>query len=65
MNTNKADQWGGTMTSIPLAGLLFVAGEIPPEQPDKTRQDLLDYCERDTWAMVRLVERLRELAAAQ
>jgi len=23
---------------------------------------LLDYCQRDTWAMVNLVERLRELA---
>jgi len=26
------------------------------------RRDLLNYCERDTWAMVKLVERLRELA---
>jgi hypothetical protein len=26
------------------------------------RRDLLAYCERDTWAMVRLLERLRELA---
>jgi hypothetical protein len=26
------------------------------------RQDLLDYCERDTWAMVKLLETLRELA---
>jgi len=27
------------------------------------RQDLLNYCERDTWAMVKLLERLRELAS--
>jgi len=27
------------------------------------RQDLLNYCERDTWAMVKVVERLRELAS--
>ncbi len=25
-------------------------------------QDLLNYCERDTWAMVKVVQRLRELA---
>ena len=29
---------------------------------DRLRGELLAYCERDTWAMVRLVERLRELA---
>ena len=29
---------------------------------EKTRQDLLDYCKRDTWATVRVLERLRELA---
>ena len=28
------------------------------------RRDLLAYCERDTFAMVKVVERLRELAAA-
>jgi len=28
------------------------------------RRDLLDYCERDTWAMVKLLERLRELVAS-
>jgi len=27
------------------------------------RQDLLNYCERDTWAMVKVLEKLRELAA--
>jgi hypothetical protein len=27
-----------------------------------SRQDLLNYCERDTWAMVKVLERLRELA---
>ena len=36
---------------------------IAPEERDRVRKDLLDYCERDTWAMVRLLERVRELAA--
>ncbi len=42
----------GMAASVKIVRLLFVAGKIPPEQRDKTRQDLLDYCERDTEAMV-------------
>ena len=52
----------GMVASVEIARLLFAAGKIPPEQREKTRQDLLDYCERDTEAMVELLERLRELA---
>ncbi len=52
----------GRVASVKIARLLFVAGRIPPEQRDKTRQDLLEYCERDTEAMVKLLERLRGLA---
>ena len=37
--------------------------EIPLEERDRLRQDLLNYCERDMWAMVMLLKRLRELAA--
>ena len=51
----------GLVASVEIARLLFVAGKLSPEQHEKTRQDLLDYCERDTWATVRLVELLREL----
>jgi len=40
-----------------------VAHKIPVAERDKLRQDLLDYCERDTWATVKLMERLRELAS--
>ena len=50
------------VASVKIARLLFVAGKIPPEQRDKTRQDLLDYCERDMEAMVELLKSLRELA---
>lgn len=28
------------------------------------RKDLLNYCQRDTWAMVKLLEKLQELASA-
>lgn len=49
--------------SVEIARLLFVAHKIPVEERDRLRADLLAYCERDTWAMVRLMGRLKELAA--
>jgi predicted RecB family nuclease len=54
----------GRVASVEIARLLFVADKIPRHERDRVRKDLLDYCQRDTWAMVKLVERLRELAAA-
>ncbi len=51
----------GRVASVEIARLLFVADKIPRDERDRVRQELLDYCKRDTWAMVRLVERLREL----
>jgi hypothetical protein len=53
----------GRVASVEIARLLFVSGRIPPEQREKTRRDLLEYCKRDTFATVKLVERLAELAA--
>ena len=53
----------GRLASVEIARLLFVAHKIPVAERDRLRQDLLDYCERDTWATVRLMARLRELAA--
>lgn len=53
----------GRVASVEIARLLFVSGRIPVPQREKTRRDLLAYCERDTFATVRLVERLSELAA--
>ena len=52
----------GMVASVEIARLLFVAGKLSPKQHEKTRHDLLEYCKRDTWATVKLVERLRELA---
>ncbi len=54
----------GRLASVEIARLLFVAHKIPAAERGRLRQDLLDYCERDTWATVRLMARLRELAAA-
>ncbi len=52
----------GLWASVEIARLLFMADRIPPDERDRVRQDLLDYCERDTFAMVRLLEELRVLA---
>jgi predicted RecB family nuclease len=52
----------GRVASVEIARLLFVADKIPKHERDRVRKELLDYCERDTWAMVKLVERLQELA---
>src|SRR5881394_838870 len=51
----------GLVASVEIARLLFVAGKIPRQEHERVRQDLLNYCERDTWAMVRVLEKLRSL----
>jgi len=55
----------GRVASVEIARLLFVADKIPKHERDRVRKELLDYCERDTWAMVRLVEELRKLAGGK
>lgn len=35
-------------------------GNLPETQAQKLRQDLLAYCKQDTWAMVKLVDALRD-----
>jgi predicted RecB family nuclease len=51
----------GQTATVEIARLLFE--EIAQEEQDEIRRRLLQYCERDTWATVRLLGRLRELAA--
>jgi predicted RecB family nuclease len=53
----------GRTASVEIARLLFVAHKIAPAERERLRQDLLDYCERDTWATVRLLQSLRKLAS--
>lgn len=55
----------GRVASVEIARLLFVAGKIPRHEHDRVRKDLLSYCERDTWAMVKLLEKLEELATGR
>ena len=53
----------GLVASVEIARLLFVAGKLPESELDCVRRDLLAYCKRDTWAMVKLLERLRSIEA--
>jgi hypothetical protein len=52
----------GMTASVELARLMRNADGLSPEERAAKRSALLAYCEMDTWAMVRLVERLEELA---
>jgi hypothetical protein len=52
----------GGDASAKLAQLLFRSADLSKADRDQLRSDLLAYCKLDTWAMVKLLERLRELA---
>ncbi|HSG81488.1 MAG TPA: DUF2779 domain-containing protein, partial [Gemmatimonadota bacterium] len=52
----------GMVASVEIARLLLAGDEMSEEERARLRDELLQYCEQDTWAMVLLVRRLRELA---
>jgi hypothetical protein len=52
----------GETASLELGRLLFHGNAMEPEERARLRADLLAYCHRDTWGLVRLLERLRGLA---
>jgi predicted RecB family nuclease len=52
----------GQTATVLLARLLFARETIPESEKADLRRHLLAYCERDTWATVRLLEELRSLA---
>jgi predicted RecB family nuclease len=53
---------GGETATFQLERLLLGAGQLDLFEIPRLRADLLAYCERDTWAMVKLLERLRGIA---
>src|SRR5437588_644841 len=55
----------GETATLELMRLLFTGDELPPGARADLREALLRYCERDTWAMVRMLEQLRGLVAQQ
>lgn len=53
---------GGDAT-IELARLALSTDVLTETERANLRRELLEYCKRDTWCLVRLLDRLRELAA--
>jgi hypothetical protein len=51
----------GSEASAKLARLLFYAGELTPAERAELKEELLAYCKQDTFAMVKLLERLKAL----
>jgi len=39
----------------------MINSEIPQEEKEQIKKDLLEYCKLDTWAMVKIYEFLREI----
>jgi predicted RecB family nuclease len=55
---------GGQDASALIAKLMLRGDTLPPEDRATLRKNLLAYCELDTKAMVKLLERLRMIASA-
>jgi len=49
--------------SVQLARIILGGPTIHPEEKEEVRQALLEYCKRDTEAMVALSQKLAELAS--
>ena len=52
---NRVQNGGDAMTIFPRIQ------QMPPEEADASREALLRYCELDTWAMVKVWEKLKEV----
>ena len=55
----------GEIATVELQRLMLEGAKMPAEERAALREALLRYCERDTWAMVKLLEKLRSLVADQ
>src|SRR5438876_1194923 len=55
----------GEVATVELQRLMFRGAEMPAGERAALREALLRYCERDTWAMVKLLEKLRSLVGDQ
>ncbi len=55
----------GETATVELLRLMFEGDRMPPAERAQLREALRRYCQRDSWAMVKLLERLRGLVSAQ
>jgi hypothetical protein len=54
----------GAAATLALWRLVFAPEQLGRREDTRARSALLAYCERDSWATVKLLDRLRELAGA-
>lgn len=55
----------GGMATLELERLLFDGKGLEPSAKEQVRSDLLRYCHQDTWGLVKLLERLRQLSGGR
>jgi len=55
----------GEVATVELQRLMLQGDQMPGDERTALREALLRYCERDTWAMVKLFEKLTGLVADQ
>ena len=55
----------GEVATVELQRLMLSGSALPERERAELRDGLLKYCERDTWAMVKMLETLRSLVADQ
>jgi predicted RecB family nuclease len=55
----------GEIATVELQRLMLEGDRTPPAERAALREALLRYCERDTWAMVKVLEKLRGFVADQ
>jgi hypothetical protein len=55
----------GEVATVELQRLMLAGSELSASDRAELREALLRYCERDTWAMVKMLEKLRGLVADQ
>ncbi|HVH68243.1 MAG TPA: DUF2779 domain-containing protein [Gemmatimonadales bacterium] len=55
----------GEAATVELQRLMLDGAQMPAGERTALRRALLAYCERDTWAMVKLLEKLRSLISDQ
>ncbi len=55
----------GETATVELQRLMFEGNRLSGGEQAEPRRALLRYCERDNWAMVKILEQLRTLVAEQ
>ena len=59
MNLNQIHNGTESMNAFPTMA------DLPPEEVEKLRANLLKYCGLDTYTMVKVLEKLREVGNAE